>query len=607
MFKNKVKKIIISLLLIVLGAGTILGYKFMWGRPFSLDQLYTRTFVKVMMNDPETLTMLGLFDNSILDFYSDDLTDNSPESRKKPYQIYKKDLEILKSADTKGLGHQERLSYDIFQWFLQNEVDGEKFMYHNYPVNQYEGIQNQLPELLISTQTVKGKKSAENYIERLSKFNSKFDGVIEGLKLREEKGIIPPKFVLEKALKEMKSFIASTPENNPLITTFREKLKEAQSLEDSEKTDLCKKAETQIVKSVYPAYGKLITYIETLLPKANNDDGVWKLQDGEAYYAYKMRAYTTTNFTPEQVHQIGINEVARIEREMRETIRQLGQKDIAPGEFMKNLSLDSRFKYSNDEAGKAAVLKDYETAIAELDKNTAKCFELRPQAKLEVRPVPAFKQETAPQAYLFHGSPDGSKPSILQINVGKMEDMTKYSVKPLAAHESIPGHHMQRMLQKQLKGVPIFRKAVPYTAFAEGWAMYAEKLAWENDPKKDPYENLARLQSEMWRAARLVVDTGIHYKKWTREKAIAYMVEKTGMPESIVTIEVERYIVDPGQACAYKIGMMKFLELREKAKKELGDRFDIREFHNTVLKDGAMPLEILEQQVNGYIQKNKEQ
>lgn len=594
------KKRIFVLFICFISFSIIFGYNAVWGNSVTLEELYTRTFINLLKDDPELLTIIGLSENSIFNSYSGELTDVSPKQQKKKMDDFENDIRLLKTFNIENLKEEEKLSYDIYKWYFQNEIDGKKFMYYDYPVNQYEGIQNKLPEFLTTIHSVSDKQSAEKYVERLSKVNVKFEGLIEGLKLREEKGIIPPKFVLEKVIKEMRSFIAPEPKNNILITSFVKKVDKT-NLDEKEKMELSNKAEYQVATSVYPAYKNLIVNMERLIKKANNDAGVWKFSDGDAYYAYKLKAYTTTSLTPEQIHQIGLDEVARIEKEMKDTINKLGYTDVEAGEFMKNISKENRFKYPDTEEGRRAVIEDYKVAIVENNRNVEDCFDLKPKGEIEVRPVPEFKQNTSELAYFMPTSSDGLRPSILYINLGKMEDILKYNTKSLAAHEGIPGHHIQRGIQRQLKNVPMFRKAVPFTAFAEGWAMYSEQLSWEQSYEKDSYNNLGRLQTELWRAVRLVVDTGIHYKRWTREQAIHYMVKTTGMPQNAVGIEVERYIVDPGQACAYKIGMLKFLELRQKAKQTLGERFNIKEFHNAVLKNGAMPLAILEKQVDQYI------
>lgn len=595
------KKVIISSVLIILLSCTIFLYKFMWGKPFTADHLYLRTFAKVMLNDPELMTTLGLINNSNLNFYNDDLTDVCPEHEKKKYDIFKNDLETLSKYDRNKMSDADKLSYDIFEWYLQNEVRGDKFKYHNYPVNQFNGIQNELPDLIVSNNPVNNKKDAKDYIERLSKFDTKFEGLLEGLKLREENGVILPRVLIDRVISETKDFIPEDIKSNVLLISFKEKVDKLDNLEQKDKVELYSKAEYEITTSVYPSYKRLIEYLEQLRKKAGDDVGAWALPDGDAYYAYKLKSYTTTDLSPERVHEIGLTEVRRIEAEMKETIEKLGYKDISPGDFMKQLANDSRFKYEDSSKGKKQVLSDYEEAIKNSDKATEACFDLRPSIEVEVRPVPEFKQDTAEQAYLVPGSSDGTRPSVLYINVGDVNSIMKYNIKSMTTHETIPGHHIQRGIQRQLKDVPMFRTAVPFTAFAEGWAMYSERLFWEQNTQKDPYDNLGRLQFELWRAARLVVDTGIHHKKWTRQQAIDYMVDTTGMALNTVTNEVDRYIVEPGQACAYTIGMLKHLELREKAKNELGDKFDIKQYHNAILRNGAMPLEILEKQVDQYI------
>ena len=599
------KKVIISIFLIILLSCTIFLYKFMWGKPFTVDQLYLRTFAKVMLNDPELMTTLGLINNSNLNFYNDDLTDVCPEHEKKKYDIFRNDLETLGKYDRNKMSGEDKLSYDIFEWYLQNEVRGDQFKYHNYPVNQFNGIQNELPNLMVSNHPVNNEKDAKDYIERLSKFDTKFESLLEGMKLRERNGVILPRVLIDRVISQIKDFIPEDINSNVLFISFKEKVEKLDNLERKDKDGFYAKAEYEIKTSVYPSYKSLIEYLEKLREKAGDDVGAWALPDGDAYYSYKLKSYTTTDISPEQVHEIGLTEVGRIEAEMKATIEQLGHKNVLPGEFMRQLAKDSRFRYEDSTEGKQKVLKDYEEAIKNSDKATEACFDLRPNIKVEVRPVPEFKQDTAEQAYLVPGSSDGKRPSVLYINVGDINSIMKYNLKSMTAHETIPGHHIQRGIQRQLKGVPMFRTAVPFTAFAEGWAMYSERLFWEQNTQKDPYDNLGRLQFELWRAARLVVDTGIHYKRWTRQQAIDYMVNTTGMSLNTVTNEVDRYIVDPGQACAYTIGMLKHLELREKAKKELGNKFDIKKYHNAVLKNGAMPLEILEKQVDLYIKQYK--
>ena len=449
-------------------------------------------------------------------------------------------------------------------------------------------------------------KDCDYYIMRLDALPKKFDQTLEGLKVREQKQILPPRFVVEEVLKEMSDFIAKPASENILATSFKTRAAEIDKLTEQQRADFQTRVENAVTGQVYPAYRKLIDYFRELEPKTTTDDGVWKLPDGDAFYAYILRDNTTTNMPPNEVHDLGLREVTRIEGEMRTLLDANGFAGQPIGASMDKLSKDPRFLYSNDDKGREAALADYKRL---LDNATAHCGELFitfPKAKIDIRRVPEFKEATAPGAYYQGGAMDGSRPGIFFANLRDMNEVPKWTMPTLAYHEGIPGHHWQISIAQELKGVPQFRKVIPFTAYAEGWALYCEWLAkqvgWYDN---DPFGDLGRLQAELFRAVRLVVDTGIHAKHWTREQAIAYMLEKTGMGEKEVKAEIERYIVSPGQACAYKVGMLKIQELRTRAQKELGDKFDQREFHETLLKNGALPLEILEEQVNEYIQRKK--
>jgi uncharacterized protein (DUF885 family) len=346
----------------------------------------------------------------------------------------------------------------------------------------------------------------------------------------------------------------------------------------------------------------LIAYFTALLPKTTTDDGVWKLPDGDAFYAYALRQNTTTTLKPEEVHTLGLKEVARIEAEMRTLLDANGFAGKPIADSMVTLGKDPRFLYPNDDTGRTQALAEYTRLI---ETATARCHELfltAPKEKCEVRRVEPFKEATSSGAYYESGAMDGTRPGIFYANLRDMNEVPKWSMPTLSYHEGVPGHHWQLSIAHELKDVPQFRKVLPFTAYIEGWALYCEWLAkqagWYNG---DPFGDLGRLQGEMFRAVRLVVDTGIHAKHWTREQAIDYMREKTGMGDKEITSEIERYIVSPGQACAYKIGMLKIQELRSKSQQQLGAKFDQREFHDTVLKNGALPLDILEEQVNDYI------
>jgi len=425
--------------------------------------------------------------------------------------------------------------------------------------------------------------------------------------MREQKQILPPRFVVGEVLKEMTEFIGAPASENILATSFKTRAAKIEKLSDADRADFQARVETAINSKIYLAYQKLIDYFRDILPKTTTDDGVWKLPDGDAYYAYKLHENTTTTLKPDEVHELGLREVARIEGEMR-TILDANGFSVQPiGEAMDKLAKDSRFLFPNNDKGRAEALAKYMELITQATAHSSKeLFLTTPRAKIEVRRVPEFKEATAPGAYYEPPAMDGTRPGIFFANLRDMNEVPKWSMPTLAYHEGVPGHHWQISTAEELKGVPQFRKVIPFTAYVEGWALYCEWLAkqagWYDN---DPFGDLGRLRDELFRAVRLVVDTGIHAKRWPREQAIAYMREKTGMGEKEVKSEIERYIVAPGQACAYKVGMLKIQELRARAEKELGAKFDQREFHDAVLNNGALPLEILEEQVNDYIQRKK--
>ncbi|MHC4596290.1 MAG: DUF885 domain-containing protein [Planctomycetota bacterium] len=598
---KKYLKYILGLLGLVLLVGGWWTYKLVWGKPLNINHFYERVFIEYLLDDPEQLSRLGFIDNTLLDFHSDDLTDASPARAQKLAKKARRDLELLRSYKRDKQTESQRLSTDILEWFLDNVVGGEVFMYHNYPVNQLSGVQNDLPTFMDAVHQVRNEKSAANYIARLSKFGIKFNQVMKWLKLQENKGIIPPKFVVEKALIEMRNFVDQPVDENILFTSLKQKLVRIRNLDEQKKEKIYGDARKEIEQTVYPAYQKLITYFEGLTAKTTTEDGVWKLPNGNAYYVHILRRNTTLDYTPEEVHQIGLSEVDRIHNEMRRILDCLGYKGKTVAEHMHLLAEEGRFLYPDTDSGRAQILNDYQKIIDEIEQGLSEVFNLRPKAHVKVERIPEFKEKTSPIGYYNPPAMDGSRPGVFYANLRDVKEIPKFGMRNLVYHEAVPGHHFQRTIQQEIKGVPTFRKVIPFTAYIEGWALYAERLAWEYGFHKYPYSNLGRLQGELLRAVRLVVDTGIHYKKWTREQAIEYMLANTGMSEGDTVAEIERYIVNPGQACAYKIGMLKILELREKTEQQLGDHFDIREFHDVVLKNGAMPLSVLEQVLDTYL------
>jgi uncharacterized protein (DUF885 family) len=587
-----------------------------WFRPFNINHFYDKVFIELAISDPELVTQLGI--PVLYDIYKEDLSDASDKKGWEDFLKLKDDLAALQSYDFESQSKENKLNTKILSWYLRKQIEGEPFFYHGYPVNQMFGVQSNLPSLMESSHKLRDESDIEAYIIRLSKFGAKFDQVLEGLRIREEKGIIPPQFVIDRVISEMSGFIGKKGSNhinleitnedpvksNILYTHFNSKLAQLEDLTDQEKEAYKIKVENEIRTTVFEAYGALILYFEALKSKATTKDGVWKLPDGDDFYQYQLSENTTTDYTPEKVHQIGLSEVARIKTEMWNILTLEGYTDTTKslGEIIQKLNKEERFLYQNNDEGRKEVIDGYNDILDEINNGLDEAFDIRPKASMEVKRVPEFKEESSAGAYYELPLMDGSRGGIFYANLRDVTETVKFSMKTLAYHEGIPGHHFQVAIQGELKNVPIFRTFPLFTAYTEGWALYAERLAWElGFYENDPFGNLGRLQAEMFRAVRLVVDTGIHYKKWTREEAIEYMISNTGMTTGEVVTEIERYIVMPGQACAYKIGMMKILELRGKAKSKLGNQFKLKEFHNVVLKNGAVPLDILEEIINDYI------
>ncbi len=594
-------------LLVVFLIGSVWLINLIWFRPFSIGQFYDREFIKLALRSPEIVTQLGI--PVLYDLTKDEWDDVSDAHLRSDFQRTKDSYATLQSYDFESQSDANKLNTKIFGWYIKSELDREPFFYHNYPLNQMYGVQSGMPNLLVNNHKLKSEGDIKAYLARLAGFETKFDQVLEGLKIREQKGIVPPKFVIKRVVDEMKGFVGSGVKKNILYTNFNEKIAKLDDLSADEKNAYLKQVAYKVQTSVFGAYQKLIAYNEGLYTKATTDDGVWKLPNGDAYYRYQLRANTTTDLSPEVVHQIGLREVSRIKKEMWAILTSEGYTDTTRsiGAVVQSLGKEERFLFPETPAGKEMLLAEYTRIINVASKNLDAAFDIRPKAEITVERVPAFKEAGMAQGSYTMPAMDGSKGGVFWANVRKVSEHPKYSMKTLAYHEGIPGHHFQIGIQGELKGLPIFRTVVPFTAYMEGWALYSEQLAYElGFYKNDPFGNLGRLQAEMFRAVRLVVDTGIHAKRWTREKAIDYMVANTGMADGEVTTEIERYIVLPGQACAYKIGMMKILELREKAKQALGPKFDLKQFHRVVLANGAVPLSILEENIDAYIQqKNK--
>lgn len=592
------KKFFLSALALVLFAFAVFLIPTIWFKPWSIDHFYARTFIGYAAKHPMLLSQLRVLPSGV-DYYADDLDDVSVEFRKEEAAWTEKQYRILKRYDRESL--EDKLSYDVLEWYLADAVESNRFQFHGYPLNQMSGPHTGLPDFMINVHQIATEEDAEDFIARLSRVGVYFDQTIEDLRYREQLGVTPPRFVLRKVLDDIESFLAVPVQENPVQVHFAEAAGEIEGLENARRDELIGRSSREITETVIPAYERLAEATRELEAKATRDAGVWKLPDGEAYYAHRLRSSTTTDMTPDSVHALGLSEVERIQEEMWEILSSEGIEAETIGEAMERLGNDPRFAWEDSDDGREQIIARYQEIIDEIGASLGGLFDIRPTMGVEVQRVPEFKEASSSGAYYNAPPFDGSKPGIFFANLRNVKEHAKFGMRTLAYHEAIPGHHFQIAIAQEQTDVPFFRRVIPFTAYVEGWALYAEQLAAEHGFQDDPYDRLGYLQAQLFRAVRLVVDTGIHAKRWTREEAIDYMLENTGMPESDVTAEIERYIVWPGQACAYKVGQLKILELRERAETKLGDRFDIREFHNVVLSSGAVPLTILEQLVDDWI------
>ncbi len=559
----------------------------------SLDEFFEESYKQLLLRDPEYITELGISQEYGL--RNDKLTNISDSYLRETQQLQTGILELLRTYNRDELTPEQKLSYDIYEWYLDDLVRQQEFMYYNYPVTYLlDAVQNDLVYLFTDIHPVTNSEDAKDYVARLSQVDTKFEQLIEGLTLREEAGVVPPRFVVQQALYGTQSIARGSARYLPFYTVFEEKVNAQEGLSAEEKQSLLKAAEEEINKSVIPAFNALSDYLEHLVSVAPTTDGVWQFPRGKEYYAYTLRHHTTTDLTSDAIHELGLKEIERIHKEMRAIFDELG--------YPTEESLSALFDRVAQDSGyiSGSQMKEtYESLIEQANQNLDASFEVRPRAEVIV-----IGGVTG--GYYTPGSLDGSRPGAFYADVSGTRE-PYYGMPTLAYHEAVPGHHLQIALAQELP-LPLFRKDVSFNGYVEGWALYAEQLAWELGWYEDnPYGNLGRLQYEAFRAARLVVDTGIHAKGWTFNQALTYMEENVGFDPTVVNLqyEVSRYIAWPGQATSYKVGMLKILELRERAEKELGDKFDLKEFHNVILGKGSMPLAVLEKVVQDYIDQNR--
>ncbi len=505
-------------------------------------------------------------------------------------------LTELARFDRSQLTDTQRVSADLLRYQLQSWLDSEKYDHYEFPLDQHNGANIGLVTVLSVQHPLRTPRDASNYVARLALVGTRMAETVEDAKQRAAKDLIPPRFILNRTIEQMRRFSATPAAQNPLVTAFDERASQIKDLPAADRAALVAKAERVVSESVYPEWKAAIGYLESLLPRSSDNAGLWRFEGGAEAYAFFLKQYTTTNLTADQIHEIGLRQVARLEREMDALMRKLGRSSGTVKDRVAQLKKDLSYPLTED--GRKQIMADIDVMIQEAQRRSVLQFDMRPKGPVIAQPYPRFREANAAASYTPPPL-DGSRPAVFQMPL-RPERMTKFELRTLVHHETVPGHHFQIGLMVENAALPAFRQARLFggiSAITEGWALYAERLAAESGwYDNDPEGLLGQMQAELFRARRLVVDTGLHAKRWTRQQAIDYGIEAS---------EIERYVATPGQACSYMLGQLKILELRDRAKAEMKDRFSERAFHNVVLAAGSVPLEILEGEVDGYIRSKK--
>ena len=571
-----------------------------------LRAVFDRIFEDNLARSPEALTRLGL-DKGERAAAKSKLDSASIQALDEDKALTLKHLADLKTVDRGRLSPGEQPNYDAVRFTLEGEAAaGKRYAYgyqgagQPYVISQLTGAYQDIPDFLGSQHGIETKADADAYLDRLVAFGAVMDEETARVRRDRTLGVVPPDFVLERALAQMTALRASDPAASPLTTQLTGRV-QAKGIEGN----YAAAAERAIAAYVYPALDRQIALMRELQPEARHDAGVWRLPDGEAYYRDSLRNFTTTTLSPKEIHQMGLEQAKALGARADAILKGQGLTKGTVGERIAALFADPKHHYANTDEAKEQLIADLNKLVAEIRPRLPEKFHALPKAEVEIRRVPKFIEAGAPGGYYNRPALDGSRPGIYWINLRDSAENPRWTLKTLTYHEAIPGHHLQRSLQQEAD-LPMLRRTAGFPAFAEGWALYSEQVALEMGMYEgDPLGELGQIQASLFRAARLVVDTGLHAMKWSREKAIQTMVSIDGSPVSSATTEIERYCVRPGQACAYMVGKLTWLRLRAKAQAALGPRFDIRQFHDAGLLGGAMPLTVLEGVIDRWTAANK--
>lgn len=563
-----------------------------------LDAFFEKAFQARIAQSPQQMTALGLKTDY------DKLNDVSEAAADRALALQEAQLAEMKAQfDPEQLSAQSRLSWRLFEYGGEQARLANQWRDWGFQFAANGNPTTSIPVFMINNHRITSVEDAEAYVARLSAVDRYMSQVSDTLKARAARGVVSPMFVFEPSIENTRAVIAGAPfdggADNPVWADFQRKVG-ALDADQATKDRLLASAREALTGPYRQGYETVLTALDEVRPMADSDAGVWRLPNGEAYYNARLQLSTTTDLTADQIHEIGLAEVARVQAEMEVIKAQVGF-DGPLIDFFTLLKTDPRFQYPNTPEGKEQYLTDARAFVAQVMEIAPLWFSDLPEAALEVRAVEPFREATASIAFYNSPAPDGSRPGIYYVNLSDMTQVLKPQIEGISYHEGAPGHHFQIAYAQEIEGLPRFRRFGGYGAYAEGWGLYAERLGKEMGFYQDPYSDFGRLSTELWRAVRLVTDTGLHAKQWTREQAMDYFRQNSLLSERDIEKEVERYITNPGQATSYKIGELKIMELRDRARQALGDGFDIKDFHAVVLGSGSVPLDVLEDQVDAWI------
>ena len=563
-----------------------------WAQQRSLDDFFREFTDEWIRGNPNQAAATRYFTGAEQMAFERQLTPETRAYRQGRVRLAKKGLAELARFDRSKMTHDQRISADLMKWQLSSLVEGEQYEDYRFPIDQFNGPNVGIANTLTVQHPMVTPDDARNYVARLGQVRARMEEAIVEAERLKAKGMIPPRFILRSTISQLEHFIGTPPAQNPLVAVFNERMRGIDALPTAEKESLRADAEKIVASEVYPVWKKAIALLESIVPASSDDAGLWRFKGGDKAYAYALRRFTTTRLTADQIHNIGLREVKRLEGEMDKVFRSIGRADGTIKQRTEALSKD--LAYPNTDEGRAKIMSDIDGILRDAEKRSQALFAETPKAPVVAKPYPQFRWASAAASYSFP-APDGSRPGTFQMPL-RPSQLTQFALRSLVYHETVPGHHFQIALEMENKALPRFRQIRAYgfiSAFGEGWALYAENLAAESGwYEGDPQGLLGALDSQLFRARRLVVDTGIHSKHWTREQAIAYGIGPS---------EVERYVVFAGQACSYMLGELKIIELRDKARKALGERYSPKEFHRAVLRTGTVPLELLDHEIDAYI------